>query len=40
MSLLWFMLLFYAWGNGIEISDTVFLMVSIFYIGDCILIKK
>lgn len=40
MSVLWFVFLYYAWSKGLEMSDTVVLMISIFYVGDCILIKK
>ena len=40
MSIVWFIILFYAYGNGIEITDMEFMMCSIFYIGDCILIRK
>ena len=38
MSVLWFLILYNAWKRGIEISDMAFLMTSILYVGDCILI--
>ena len=40
MSVLWFLILYNAWKRGIEISDMAFLMTSIFYVGDCILIMS
>ena len=39
MSAVWFIILFYAHGSGVEIDNITFLMVAIFYVGDCILIK-
>ena len=40
MSIVYFIILVYAWSNGIEITDMEFMMCSIFYIGDCILIRR
>lgn len=44
MSILWFIFLFFAISQGIEIDDTTFdiilLMISIFYVGDCILLRN
>lgn len=40
MSVLWFIILSIAWHTGIKIDDISFLMISIFYIGDCILMGK
>lgn len=39
MSVLWFVFLVYAHSRGAEIDNITFLMVAIFYVGDCILIK-
>lgn len=39
MSLLWFVLIIYCGFNGAEITDLNLLMVAVFYIGDCILLK-
>lgn len=30
MSAIWFIILLYAWANGIEVSDINFLMIAIF----------
>lgn len=40
MSAVWFIILFLAWGNGIEIDGMSYLMLAIFYVGDCILMQK
>lgn len=40
MSVLWFIILSIAWHIGIKIDDISIMMISIFYIGDCILILK
>lgn len=40
MSLLWFVLLLFTWKNGAEISDLELVMISIFYVGDCILMRN
>lgn len=40
MSAVWFIILFYAHGRGVEIDDIMFLMIAIFYVGDCILIHN
>lgn len=40
MSLLWFVFLLFAWDKGAEISDLELVMVSIFYVGDCILMRN
>lgn len=39
MSVLWFVFLVYAHSKGVEIDNITFLMVAIFYVGYCILIK-
>ena len=39
MSILWFAFMIYCAWNGAEITDMNLLMVSVFYIGDCILLK-
>lgn len=40
MSILWFIILSIAWSNGIKIDNISFMMISIFYIGDCILMRN
>lgn len=40
MSVIWFIILFLAWENGIEIDDMSFMMIAIFYVGDCILMQN
>lgn len=40
MSIIWFLFLFFMYRNGINVSDIAFLLVGIFYIGDCILISR
>lgn len=40
MSAVWFIILFYAHGRGVEIDDIMFLMIAIFYVGDCILMRN
>lgn len=40
MSLLWFLLVFYAYGHGADLAESDSLMIAIFYIGDCILWKR
>lgn len=40
MSVLWFIFLVYAHSKGAEVDNITFLMIAIFYVGDCILIKK
>lgn len=39
MSAIWFIVLFLAWENGVEIDDASYLMLAIFYVGDCILMR-
>ena len=39
MSAIWFVILFLAWGNGTGIDDASYLMLAIFYVGDCILMR-
>lgn len=39
MSVLWYVFLVYAHSKGIEADNITLLMVAIFYVGDCILIK-
>lgn len=40
MSVLWFIFLAYAHSKGAEVDNITFLMIAIFYVGDCILIKN
>ncbi len=40
MSVVWFIFLFLAWKNGVEINDASYLMIAIFYVGDCILMRN
>ncbi len=40
MSAIWFIIMFFAWGNGVEIDDASCLMLAIFYVGDCILMRN
>lgn len=40
MSVIWFIMMFLAVKNGIKIDDISFLMLAIFYVGDCILMKS
>lgn len=40
MSAVWFIILFLAWGNGIKIDDMSYMMIAIFYVGDCILMQN
>lgn len=40
MSVLWFIFLAYARCQGVEIDNITFLMIAIFYVGDCILIHN
>ena len=40
MSLIWFIILLLAYGNGVKIDDFAMCMVAIFYIEDCVLMKK
>ena len=40
MSVLWFIFLAYAKSKGAEIDNILFLMIAIFYVGDCVLIKN
>ncbi len=40
MSLLWFVILSIACGKGIEIDNISFMMIAIFYVGDCILMRN
>lgn len=40
MSVVWFIILFLAWKNGIEIDDMSFLMIAIFYVGDCVFMRS
>lgn len=37
MSVVWFLFLFWIYNKGIEVSEIAFLIVGIFYIGDCVL---
>lgn len=37
MSLVWFLLLSWMHQNSIEVTELAFVMIAIFYIGDCIL---
>lgn len=39
MSILWFAFIIYCAWNGAEVTDMNLLMMSIFYVGDCILSK-
>lgn len=39
MSMVTFLFLSYIYGKGISIPDLWALVVAIFYVGDCILIK-
>lgn len=36
MSVVWFIFLVLAWLNGAEVDNASFLMIAIFYVGDCI----
>lgn len=40
MSVIWFIMMFLAYENEIKIDDISFLMLAIFYVGDCILMKS
>ena len=40
MSVVWFMILFCAWSQGIKVDDMLCLMLAIFYVGDCILMRN
>lgn len=40
MSALWFGFILYCGFHGAEITDLNLLMIAVFYIGDCILIKS
>lgn len=40
MSIIWFLFLAWVYQQGVEISEIVFMMISIFYIGDCVLLKN
>nr|DAZ72095.1 MAG TPA: hypothetical protein [Caudoviricetes sp.] len=40
MSAVWFIILFLAFGNGIKIDDMSYMMIAIFYVGDCILMQN
>ena len=40
MSILWFIFLLYIGSKGIEIGNTAGIMLALFYVGDCVLIKK
>lgn len=40
MSVVWFIILFYAWSQGIKVDDMSYLMIAIFYVGDCILMRN
>ena len=39
MSMVTFLFLLYIYGKGISVPDLWALVVAIFYVGDCILIK-
>lgn len=40
MSVLWFIMILLAFKNGIKIDDISFLILAIFYVGDCILVRN
>lgn len=40
MSVVWFIFLFLAWLNGADVDNASFLMIAIFYVGDCILMQN
>lgn len=40
MSVVWFIIMFFAWGNGAKIDDVSCLMLAIFYVGDCVLMRN
>lgn len=40
MSLIWFMILFWVYRQGMEINDNAYIMFCLLYIGDCILAKR
>ena len=40
MSVLWFIMILLAFKNRIKIDDISFLILAIFYVGDCILMRS
>ena len=40
MYVLWFIMILFAFTNGIKIDDISFLMLVILYVGDCILMRN
>ena len=40
MSVLWFICCTIGWVNNLNITDMNFMMIALFYIGDCILIAQ
>ena len=40
MSVLWFICCTIGWANNLDITDMNFMMIALFYIGDCILITR
>nr|DAU77526.1 MAG TPA: hypothetical protein [Caudoviricetes sp.] len=40
MSIVWFAILMCAWRAGIEIDEASWMMIAIFYVGDCILLQR
>lgn len=40
MSVIWFLFLAWVYQQGIEVSEIAFLLVGIFYVGDCVLISR
>lgn len=39
MSVVWFIFLVWLYGKGAEITEDAFIMISILYIGDCVLMS-
>lgn len=37
---MWFIFLLYIGSKGVELSNTAGIMLALFYVGDCVLIKK
>ncbi len=40
MSILWFMFMMFCYGSGAKVTDMNFMMIALFYIGDCILLTN
>jgi len=40
MSVVWFLFLMWVFKQGVEVSEMAFLMIPIFYVGDCILASR